>query len=94
MAGMTGGSGAEYTGISNFLTTDEMAAIIAGILFSFPLSPLVKILRKTEFHFAKNNYCARIMNSGIRFSYTATILLYSCLLLASGRGNPFIYFNF
>ena len=76
--------------------TDIQAAIIAGIIFSFPvLNPLKKFgnyLSGTYSQFVST--VAAESATFLKTSALAVIFYMSILFLSSGTYNPFVYFRF
>jgi alginate O-acetyltransferase complex protein AlgI len=94
MAGFAPGSGLEWhTGL--FLNPKVTLVLAVGIIASLPILPWIRDWRERKLAGPGGGI---LLGAGvdalIGLVFTPAILLFSCMSLASGTHNPFIYFQF
>ncbi|HMF14146.1 MAG TPA: MBOAT family protein [Gemmataceae bacterium] len=95
--GLGSAVGADYP-TAVYLHTDVMLALLAGVLFSAPLRPLLQRLGHNVLEFAQPRgrwaSALDLVVAGTSAAAYAVLLSASAMLLAAGTHNPFIYFRF
>jgi len=78
-----------------YLTTDVCLALAAGVLFSMPVVPTLAAWKEHLLRGGTRATLGREVAMGLgRLASLSAILWLSCLSLAAGTHNPFIYFRF
>lgn len=97
LSGLTAGNGVTYSP-TVYLDSDVVLALIAGILCSTPLLPLLQRLPSSRLGAAiKRQGLAPmldIISATVSVAAQILLLLASAAMLAAGTHNPFIYFRF
>lgn len=94
MAGFAPGSGDQWHP-SMVLNAKVNLALAVGICASMPIFPLLRDWRNRKLAASGGNLLLGTgLNVMIDYVVTPTILMLSCMSLASGVNNPFIYFQF
>ncbi len=93
MAGMGTGSGKEWH-VGLFLNPKVVLMIVAGIIGSMPIIPWIRDWRHRKLDASPSLALGPGLDALVGLVAMPIILLLSCMSLASGTHNPFIYFQF
>lgn len=93
MAGMGTGSGKEWH-VGLFLNPKVVIMIALGVIGSMPIIPWIRDWRHRRLEQAPSMALGPGVDALVGLVATPVILLLSCMSLASGTHNPFIYFQF
>ena len=93
MAGFAQGTGKQWH-VGLFLNPKVVLMLILGVLGSMPIVPWLRDLRQARLQRAPNLALGAGVDALVGLVYMPLILLLSCMSLASGTHNPFIYFQF
>lgn len=97
LSGLAAGNGVTYSP-AVYLDSDVVLALIAGILCSTPLLPLLQRFPTSRIGAALKRKGLtsiwEVVSCTVSLAMQATLLLASAAMLASGTHNPFIYFRF
>jgi len=93
MAGFSEGTGKEWH-VGLFLNPKVLIMLWVGILGSMPLIPWLRDWRRRRLERSPSVLLGPGVDALVGLVATPIILLLSCMALASGTHNPFIYFQF
>jgi alginate O-acetyltransferase complex protein AlgI len=93
MAGLSTGSGKEWH-VGLFLNPKVVLMICLGVIGSMPLIPWIRDWRHKVMERSPSLLVGPGIDAAVGLMATPSILLLSCMSLASGTHNPFIYFQF
>lgn len=94
MAGLAPGSDGHWLP-GMFLDTKVSLVLAVAIFASMPIIPLLQDWRERKLNAHKNTIMLGTgLNIVIDYVVTPTILMLSCISLAKGLNNPFIYYQF
>jgi alginate O-acetyltransferase complex protein AlgI len=93
MAGMGVGSGKEWH-IGLFINPKVILMLCVGVIGSMPIIPWIKAWRHRRLERGPSLAAGAGVDAVTGLVVTPILLLLSCMSLASGTHNPFIYFQF